>query len=308
MHSDYLHVTGRIVSGKVFEKQPDKTDPQTGVVNVGGYFIGVAVPKTDAHGTQTKAAMEALAQQAWPGGEWQYPNFASKIKDGDGVPQNKKEGYPGHWIFGFSQSWPFKAYTQNCANEILDAKGIKKGDYVRVPFTTKGNGAQVSKNQTPGMYVNAALIEFNSYGEAIISGPDPAAVMASIGAAHMAAGGSVAPVDPGTPLPMTSTTTGAVMAPGPATGPAVLPASNIPATGTGVPMTPGAGNPMTPGAVVTPAPDFLTPPVAPVVPVATPPAAPVMTAKAAGATYESFTAKGWTDDQMIAQGYMEVRA
>lgn len=49
---------------------------------------------------------------------------------------------------------------------------------------------------------------------------------------------------------------------------------------------------------------FATPaaPVAPVAPVA--PAGPVMTAKAAGATYESFITNGWTPEAMRAQGYL----
>jgi hypothetical protein len=33
-----------------------------------------------------------------------------------------------------------------------------------------------------------------------------------------------------------------------------------------------------------------------------------MTAKAAGATYESFTASGWTDELLISEGYMEAPA
>jgi len=30
-----------------------------------------------------------------------------------------------------------------------------------------------------------------------------------------------------------------------------------------------------------------------------------MTEKAAGASYEQFIAQGWTDEQLIAQGYMQ---
>jgi hypothetical protein len=42
---------------------------------------------------------------------------------------------------------------------------------------------------------------------------------------------------------------------------------------------------------------YMQPPAAPV-------AGPQMTAKAAGATYQSFRDAGWTDDQMRAQGYL----
>lgn len=52
----------------------------------------------------------------------------------------------------------------------------------------------------------------------------------------------------------------------------------------------------------------VAPPVAPpAAPVAVAPALPPlkkMTAKAAGATYESFIAQGWTDAQMVGEGYM----
>jgi hypothetical protein len=51
------------------------------------------------------------------------------------------------------------------------------------------------------------------------------------------------------------------------------------------------------------------PPVAPVAAVAPPAALPpikAMTAKANGATYESFIGAGWTDDKMVEHGYMTI--
>jgi hypothetical protein len=35
-----------------------------------------------------------------------------------------------------------------------------------------------------------------------------------------------------------------------------------------------------------------------------PPSAPQMTAKAAGASYQAFKAAGWTDEKLVADGYM----
>jgi hypothetical protein len=61
--------------------------------------------------------------------------------------------------------------------------------------------------------------------------------------------------------------------------------------------------PQQPMAGVQPAPDFLNPPVPPVAP-QPPPPAHVMTAKAAGQTYEAFRQAGWSDEQLIANGYM----
>src|SRR5690625_4227929 len=51
-------------------------------------------------------------------------------------------------------------------------------------------------------------------------------------------------------------------------------------------------------------------PAAPPLPAAPAPAAPahVMTAKANGAKYEDFVAQGWTDEQLVANGYMQAPA
>ena len=77
-------------------------------------------------------------------------------------------------------------------------------------------------------------------------------------------------------------------------GAAQLPAgaSTTPVAGT-PPLTPAPVAPVAPVApiapVIQPAPDFLMP--------------PVMTAKAAGATYQSFIDAGWTEEQLVAEGY-----
>lgn len=72
--------------------------------------------------------------------------------------------------------------------------------------------------------------------------------------------------------------------------PGAPPASGPPAPAATAPPTGGA--PMPPGVV--PSPGFLNPP----------PPAKQMTAKAAGVTYEAFIAQGWTDQMLIAHGYM----
>lgn len=268
--NDYMFVTGRIVSGHPTTKQPDRTDPQTGVVKEGGWFVGIAVLKTDPAGSQVKEAVMAVAKTAWPGGEWDYPNFSSKIRDGDLPPQNSKEGYPGHWIFGFAQSWPFQIYETGGSVQIVDPKAVKKGDYARVPFTVRGNDAKVQQNQTPGVYLNAALIEFLGYGKAIMTGPDPTTVMRAIGAAVMPAGASAAPVATGPP-----------MTPGNLGG--QTNAAPLPTVG----VAPGVPNS---GVGIQPAPNFLNP--------------PIMLAKAGGVTYQQFIDQGWTKEALITEGYM----
>jgi len=68
-------------------------------------------------------------------------------------------------------------------------------------------------------------------------------------------------------------------------------APSVPAPG--APSVPAASTPPPPPAGVVPAPDFLKPP------------ARRMTAKAGGLAYEDFKRNNWTDEQLIAQGYME---
>lgn len=278
--SDYLYVTGRIVSGNPFEKQPDRKDERTGIVKEGGWFVGIAVPKGDPEAESTRAAVMAVAKDAWPNGEWQYPNFSTKIKDGDLPPQNSKEGYPGHWVFGFAQSWPFTVYERGAAAQIVDPKGVKKGDYVRVPFQAKGSTAKVHKNQTPGLFLNAALIEFVGYGPAIMSGPDPKTVMANLPPISMPAGASATPVANSTPI----------QPPTPQQPPAPQQAYQPPAPApVPTPQQPPAPAPVPP--VITPAPDFLNP--------------PVLTAKAGGASYQQFIDQGWTKELLIQHGYLQ---
>jgi len=138
--------------------------------------------------------------------------------------------------------------------------------------------------------------------------------------------GSVAPVAPGAPAapgapvyvqpnPAAMAVPGAAMPPMPAApvAPAAPMATPFPPAGWQAhPTAPGyywmgtevlteadlrARFPAAPATPVAPA-----APVVPAAPVA--PAGPVMTAKAAGASYESFIANGWTPDTMRAQGYL----
>lgn len=80
-----------------------------------------------------------------------------------------------------------------------------------------------------------------------------------------------------------------------------------PAAPPAAPGAPGAppyhGYAQVPGVPAPPAaPAAPMPPPAPPAPIV--PAGPIMTAKAGGATYESFKSQGWSDEQMIRDGYM----
>jgi hypothetical protein len=274
--NDYLFVTGRLVQGDVF--QPQTKNMQGGpLTNLKGepkvqYFIGVAVPKDNQIMLASYAQMQAIAQAGFPGGESQRADFAWKVVDGDDPKNAQKVGFPGHYIFRFTSGYPVSAYKKNDqtgqVEQILDPSAIKRGYFIRVVFTVKANG----NLQKPGLYLNTSLVEFIGYGDVISSGPDAAAVLGAAGAAELPAGASATPVASTPPI-----------------NPGQPPAPQMPG------QTPAPQMP-TPG--IAPAPDFLNPPGAA--------APPVMTVKAAGATYQQFIDKGWTENQLIEQGYAQV--
>jgi len=263
--TEYLFVTGRLVQGDVFV-------PQTKNMNGGPltdlkgnpkvqYFIAVAVEKTDTAMMQTFAQIQQVAQAGFPGGESQRPDFAWKVLDGDDPKYAGKTGFAGCMVFRFTSGFPVKAYTKGAASQIVDPNQIKRGYYIRVAFTVKANG-NVTK---PGVYLNLSLVELVGYGEEIVSGPDAASVLATVGAAVLPTAASATPI---------------------AGGPPITPA-------VAGPVTPVVAGPITPvvAGPITPAPDFLSP--------------PIMTAKAGGASFQQFIDRGWTKEQMIAEGYID---
>lgn len=277
---NYMYVTGRLVQGSAF-------DPQTKNMNGGPlmdlkgnpkiqYFMGVAVDKTDQAMLVEWGKIQQAAQAGFPGGEWELPTFAWKVIDGDQAPNNTKPGFAGNFVFRFTSGFKFPVYNQGAQAQIVDPEQVKRGYYVRMVFTCKPNG----NLQKPGMYLNIVMVELVGYGEEIASGPD-VSVLHNAPAVALPVGASTTPVAAGPP----------VAVPGTAGGPPAPPGAAAPPAGGG------------PGYQVGAAPDFLNPGAT----VPPPPAAagPVMTAKAAGQTFEAFQAQGWTQEQLIAQGYMQ---
>jgi hypothetical protein len=260
-----------------------KTGPNAGQPRT-DYSFGIAIPKTQPHwGTEPGwgAAIWAEGHAAWPAGQTQRPDFAWKIIDGDSTMPNKKmkkpcdqAGYPGHWVLWFSGTTPPRLATAigNASPTWNDTPGFcNPGDYIEV----RGSVSSNESDQTAGMYLNVDAVCMRGFGERIAStGVDLAG--AGFGAAPLPVGASATPVGqamPPAPVPMPATPAAAPQPPAPVVvvpNPAVL----------GVPV----------------------PPAAPPVPVPLP--SKVMTTKAAGATYESFAAAGWTDAAMIEQGYL----
>lgn len=286
---------GRIVQGSVFE--PSLTDQQGNprVFRSGPkmgqpspqYFIAVAFSKTDPAWPAFHAALDAEAREAWPhlfpgGAACVLPSFAWKIVDGDGVDTSGKsnagkDGFAGCWVVRFSSGFAPKAVKlENGSYRDVGPDELKRGHYVRISTTISGN----SQPTKPGIYVNLDAVCWEAYGAEIVGGPD---VQERFGAAPVALppGASVTPPASAAPMPASA-------APMPATPPLGAPAAPV--------ASPPAYTGYMPGA-------------APVTPPPAPPAPPPRPARvmlpAAGPTpYETYVAAGWTDEQLVAHGYM----
>jgi hypothetical protein len=232
-----------------------KNGPNAGQPRV-DYYMGLAIPKTDpTYGPEVWDKVHATARASFPGlfdaaGNCISPKFAFKIIDGDSqVPNTKgnkpcdREGFAGHWVLSFSGGFAPKCYTRNGEAVIVDPNGIKRGYYVRISGSVKGNGSQ----QQPGIFLNHSMVELVGYGEEIVSGPDGAAVFGAAPAAALPAGASATPIAPATPL----------AAPG-AAPVAAAPVAAAPVAAAPVAAAPVAAAPVA-AAPVAPAADFLTP-------------------------------------------------
>ncbi len=295
-----LTPVGRLVQGDCFEGQTKdaegnplvvKNGPNAGQPRV-DYFIAIAIPKTDASYNELWAKIHGEKRAAFPSlfdasGNCINPKFAFKVTDGDSqVPNTKgvkpcdRVGFPGHWVLNFSGGYAPKCYTAGGAERIVDPAMIKRGYYVRISGTVKGNGSQ----QQPGIFLNHSMVELVGYGEEIVTGPDANAVFGGTPVAALPAGASATPLAPAAAPAMPGA------APTPA-APAPAPAAPAPA-----PAAPAPGQaPAAPAAPVQPATDLLQPGQAPAAPAA--PAAPVEV------KYVTPDGGQWTEAQLLAANY-----
>lgn len=226
---------GRMVMGDVFNgsdkdhqgniRRDKAGQPKT------TWFIGVAIPKGDPGWPPFWAQIAAVAQRDFPAGEWQRPGFAWKVVDGDGVNQEGKP-FPdycrGHFVVRMSSGFAPEVYDRE-NRQIANGQGIKRGDFVQVYLSVKGN----DDRQKPGVYVNHQMVKLIGYGEAISSGPS----------AEQAFGAAPAQLPPGASA--TPTASGPMPAPqaqGYGAPPPGAPGSPYPPA-PGYPTAPGAGYP-----------------------------------------------------------------
>lgn len=280
---------GRLISGSVHQLQEQK-DPKTKMVKikdgkpVANINFRVAIPKTQADWRNESFVHPKLGVIAWgklmhdiaKGAQPlcdQIKDFAFKVKDGDSTHLDSKLK-PYNQGVGRARHW-IVSFTQNWAPKLVTADGMNElpgekfvvGYYVQVLCDVKYNGSA----ESPGLYVNPVAVALAGEGEVINVDVDTTSV--GFG---------------GTALPQGAT--------------AVTPAAE------GFGAAPAASAPIT----VQPSTTFMAQPAAPAPAPAQPaaPAAPVyeMTEKAGTFTREAYLATpGWTEELLLAQGYMRIK-
>jgi len=173
-------VQGHVFNGKTTNRKGEplknrKGEPRT------DYFFAIAIRKDDPSAQQLINMIEGVAKEAFPNmfgadGRCTIPKFSFKYVDGDSTLPNgegKKpcdtEGFPGCYVFKFATCLRAPSvYNKGFTQLITDPNGIKKGDYIQVNGTVKGN----STPSDPGVYLNPDGVQFLAYGEAITSVAD----------------------------------------------------------------------------------------------------------------------------------------
>jgi hypothetical protein len=307
---------GRVVRGSLYTPNTKDFDGKPLVVKTGAnigqprsdFFFALAIPKgAEQHWAQTTWGAEIwrVGHTAFPQAA-QSPTFAWKIDDGDSAVPNKKgrkpcdnEGWKGHWILKFSGGFAPKVYREENGVyvQVTEDDYLKPGYFAQVLCSVDGNGNQ----NNPGIYLNHSMVCFRAFGPEITFGPD--VNDAGFGQAPLPAGATLTPPPSTIPMPAAGT-------PALPSAPAAIPAPIAP-----IPVTPNPAFLQVPTAVPNPSLPAVPAAIAavqiptaiPVVPMpASPSSGPQMTAKAQGSSYQAFISAGWTDANLIAQGYMTV--
>lgn len=252
---EFLSPVGRMVGGHPMEKNDKDINGRPMLTTAGQptqkYVVILAFAKGDPEFDKFWGLLASAAPGQLP--PWDPAcRFSWKVQDGDGLdgngkPNNTKEGYPGHWIVKFQSSFAPRCFylgRYGGGDQIQDPNVIKRGYYGRVSGTIEPNG----NAQKPGLYVNLNMFELVALGPVITSGPDAAAVFGAAPAVVLPAGAQALPGNVGTP-PAAGVPSGVPHAAPPMTPPAAAPAA-VPGS---VPTTPHATILNGPGASAPPA-------------------------------------------------------
>lgn len=273
MPSNFTSPVGRMVQGDIFK--PRTTDQQGNPLTIksgpnagqprSDYFVAVAVPKNSPDWAAFKAIIDAEAKAAWPQGQYNSPKFSDKIIDGDGVDDN---GKPNSEKAGFAGCWVVR-FSSGFA-PALWARSKVLPEHMRSPDPESFVQVTDPSVLKRGYFIRVAG---NVAGNNNVQSPG---LYLNYNMVELVGYGDEIVSGP--------TASQAFGAPAAAPNAAPIPVASAPAP-TASPSEPPAPEPYTEYAEV-PAPG------------------PVMTAKAGATPYEAFIAKGWTDEQLKAQGYM----
>lgn len=159
---------GRIVGGSLSE--PFTTDHNGNPCDP-KWVVVLALPKSDL-GTQaliTKikaigAAGYADKQAALDRADfaWKYVNGDANTPNTKGVVYNTRVGYPGHYVFTFTNSKAPSVCGEDPRSEI-NAASVKRGDWVRIG----GSIGCGTRTDQPGIFLNVDCAQFVRADEAI---------------------------------------------------------------------------------------------------------------------------------------------
>lgn len=251
----FITPVGRLVAGDLWTARTEDFQGNPLTTKTGAnqgqprqeYFIALAIPKNHPEWPAFRATMEQVAKTGFPNmfdaqGNCLRQNFAWKFVDGDSQALNlnnvrpcDKEGYPGNWVLSMATGIAIGVVDQNLRTILPESKAVKCGDYVRVSGMLGPNGIA----QNPGLYVNPSFVQFSHQGEEIMRGMDAAT---AFGGAALPPPPQGANTNPGPSLQSLDVAQGNPTAPAPVTST----------------PSPVAAAPTAP---VTPAHDFLNPPV-----------------------------------------------
>lgn len=264
--------TGRFIFGDCFKQEEKKNDKGSYMV----WRMAIAFAKTDQAFEAVRQQLGPIAMAAFPGGQYNQPNFSWKVSDCDAPSPQKgvilSQKYPflaGHWLVQLESATKapdcyIMGPTGQHQQVFQGDSPIKRGDYVAVACSVGGNGqtGQGDANGVPGLkwYLNGVLL--TQQGEALGAGVvDPNSAFAGVQAqapTNMAPAGMPA-MQPGTPA----------QAPAPAAQAGFMqPGQPAPVAG----PAPAQAAPMAPAAAPAPVAGTPSMPAAPQQPAATPPA------------------------------------
>ncbi len=211
--TNFLTPVGRLVQGDVFTGKNTDQQGQPLVYKTGAmagqprtdYFFALAIAKNDPGLAEFMKVITDQAGQDFPhlkgaSGTIDFPGFSWKFKDGDDTTPDvngrrncDREGFPGHYVFSFSGSNAPGVHKRDQSGNIIpivNPEELKKGYYIQVFGSVKGNGQQ----QKPGIYLNHSMVLLCGYGEEIVSGPDANAVFGNAPVAPLPQGASATPL------------------------------------------------------------------------------------------------------------------